>query len=141
MVRGVRGSAVRDRVLDAHAVTSLVEDEACGAVVTFVGVVRNHDRGRSVVAIEYEGHPSAAQVLGTIAEEVADAHSGCCVAIEHRVGTLGVGDTAMVAAVSAPHRSVAFLAASELVDLVKERLPVWKRQVFADGTDEWTGAA
>jgi molybdopterin synthase subunit MoaE len=141
MTRGVRGSAVRDHALDVAAVSASVEDQRCGAVVSFVGVVRNHDRGRQVVSIEYEGHPTAPEVLRRVAEEVATAHPGCCVAIEHRVGTLQVGDVALVAAVSAAHRSAAFLATSELVDLVKERLPVWKRQVFDDGTDEWTGAA
>lgn len=141
MARGVRRSSVRDHALEAEAVTASVEDDGCGAVVTFVGVVRNHDRGRPVVAIQYEGHPSAPEVLREVAEEVAGAHPGCCVAIEHRVGMLEVGEVAMVAAVSAAHRSEAFMTASELVDLVKDRLPVWKRQVFADGTDEWTGAA
>lgn len=141
MDRGVRGVAVRDGAIDADAVSASVEDDACGAVVTFVGVVRNHDRGRTVTGIEYEGHPTAPDVLAAVADEVASHHPGACLAVEHRVGVLGVGDIALVAAVSAPHRSVAFLATSELVDLVKERLPVWKRQVFADGTDEWTGAA
>ena len=141
MGEGVRASAVRDVPLDVDALTSLVEDERCGAVVVFTGVVRNHDRGRDVTSIEYEAHPSATQVLTEVAQRVAQSYPGCCLAVEHRTGVLAVGDVALVAAVSAPHRSAAFMATSELVDLVKSNLPVWKRQVFADGTDEWTGAA
>ncbi len=135
----VRIVAVQEARLDVRAVAASVEDDACGAVVTFEGVVRDHDRGRSVVSIEYEAHPSAEQVLAEIAGEASRRHPGCLIAVEHRVGELGVGEVALVAAASAAHRREAFAALSDLIELVKERLPVWKRQVFADGSDEWTG--
>ncbi len=137
----VRRSAVCDRGLTVADISAAVEDDRCGAVVTFSGVVRDHDRGRHVISIEYEGHPSAADVLARVADEVCQEFPGVLLAVEHRVGMLQVGDIAMVAAASAAHRGQAFMACSRLVDLVKEQLPVWKRQVFADGTDEWTGAA
>lgn len=135
----VRAVAVREGTLDVRAVAASVRDDAAGAVVTFEGVVRDHDRGRPVVSIQYEAHPSAEQVLVDVAREASQRHPGCLLAVEHRVGVLAVGEIALVAAASAAHRREAFAATSELVDLVKEKLPVWKRQVFADGSDEWVG--
>ncbi len=137
----IRRCAVSERALDVAAIAASVDDDHAGAVVTFSGVVRDHDRGRRVTAIEYEGHPSAPGVLARVAAQVLAEFPGVLVAIEHRSGMLRVGDVAMVGAVSASHRGQAFMACSRLVDLVKEQLPVWKRQIFADGTDEWTGTA
>ena len=114
-----------------------VERAGAGAAVLFAGVVRDHDHGRSVVELEYVGHPSAADVLRACLAEVAEDPLVHAVAVSHRVGVLHIGDAALVAAVSAAHRGEAFAACARLVDLVKERLPVWKRQVFIDGTDEW----
>jgi molybdopterin synthase catalytic subunit len=116
----------------------LVSHHAAGAVVTFAGVIRDHDHGRRVTELEYSAHPSAAEILAEVLADVAAASPGTrALAASHRVGVLAVGDAALVAAVSADHRQAAFLACANLVDAVKERLPVWKRQVFADGTDEW----
>lgn len=114
-----------------------VERAGAGAAVLFAGVVRDHDHGRSVVELEYVGHPSAADVLRACAAEIAADPLIHAVAVSHRVGVLHIGDAALVAAVSAAHRGEAFAACERLVDIVKERLPVWKRQVFTDGTDEW----
>ncbi len=114
-----------------------VEHPDRGACVLFTGEVRDHDHGRPVVELEYLGHPSAADVLRKVAAEVAAGLPEGSVAISHRVGVLKVGDVALVAAASAPHRAEAFDACRTLVEEVKHRLPVWKRQVFADGTDEW----
>jgi molybdenum cofactor synthesis domain-containing protein len=114
-----------------------VEDAGAGAAVLFTGVVRDHDYGRSVVELEYVAHPTAEDVLRGCLTEVAADPLVHAVAVSHRVGTLKIGDAALVAAVSAAHRAEAFEACERLVDLVKLRLPVWKRQVFADGTDEW----
>lgn len=141
MEQRVRMVTVSGDALDVAALGGAVEDDRCGAGVVFTGVVRDHDGGRGVTAIEYEGHPSAPDVLARVADRVCGEHPDVLVAVGHRVGTLAVGETALVAAVSAPHRGEAFLACSRLVDLVKEHLPVWKRQVFSDGTDEWTGSA
>ncbi|GLZ42557.1 molybdenum cofactor biosynthesis protein MoaE [Actinokineospora sp. NBRC 105648] len=121
--------------VESHAET--VEHAAAGAVVTFAGVVRDHDHGRSVVGLTYEGHPSAKDVIAEVAAEIARGDGVRAVAVSHRVGTLVVGDVALACAVSAEHRGQAFAACALLVDEVKARLPIWKHQRFVDGTDEW----
>jgi molybdopterin synthase catalytic subunit len=123
--------------LSADAHQAAVAGPASGAVVVFSGVVRDHDHGRSVVSLEYVGHPSAAEVLWACRAEILADPLVHAVAVSHRIGALQVGDAALVAAVSAGHRAEAFAACERLVDLVKKRLPIWKRQVFPDGTDEW----
>lgn len=120
----------------------LVAHHAAGAVVTFAGVVRNHDGGRTVTRLEYSAHPMAGQTLAEVAAEIAADRQGVrAIAVSHRVGALCIGDAALVAAVAADHRAAAFETCARLVDLVKERLPVWKHQFFADGTDEWVNSA
>jgi molybdopterin synthase catalytic subunit len=114
-----------------------VADKAAGAVVSFAGVVRDHDGGRGVTELEYVGHPSAQDVLVELAAEFAARPELHAVAVSHRIGMLGIGDVALACAVSAAHRGEAFAACAELVDEVKRRLPIWKRQVFADGEEEW----
>jgi molybdopterin synthase catalytic subunit len=114
-----------------------VDRPTSGATVLFTGVVRDHDDGRSVLELEYVAHPTAADVLAAVAGEIEKMSGVQAVAVSHRVGRLKVGELALVAAVSAPHRAEAFAAAGELVEQVKARLPVWKLQVFADGTEEW----
>jgi molybdopterin synthase catalytic subunit len=128
---------VQDTPLDLAAHEKAVTDVRAGAVVSFQGVVRDHDEGRDVTVLEYEGHPSAAQVLREVAEEIANDPDIYAVAVSHRTGTLDIGDVALVASVSSAHRAEAFAACARLVDEVKARLPVWKRQVFSDGSDEW----
>ena len=123
--------------LDVAAHEKAVADPGAGAVVVFRGVVRDHDEGRTVTSLEYEAHPTAAAILEEVAAEVAADPAVHAVAVSHRVGRLEIGDVALVAAVSTAHRAAAFAACARLVDEVKARLPVWKRQVFADGTDEW----
>jgi molybdopterin synthase catalytic subunit len=124
-------------VLDVRALASAVDDPAAGAVVTFAGVVRDHDRGREVQCIEYVAHPTAERIIAEVAAEIVASAPVDALAVSHRVGELAVGDCALAVAVSAAHRREAFDAASEVVEQVKHRLPVWKRQVFADGSDEW----
>ena len=111
---------------------------AAGAVVTFVGRVRDHDGGRSVASLFYEAHPSAQQVLDEIAAKLAPECLG--LGLAHRTGELHIGDVALVAVVATAHRAEAFDVCSRLVEEVKHTLPVWKRQVFTDGTDEWVGS-
>jgi molybdopterin synthase catalytic subunit len=123
--------------LSVEAHQAAVAGAESGAVVVFSGVVRDHDHGRSVVALEYVGHPTAAEVIRACRDEVLADPLVHAVAVSHRVGDLRVGDSALVAAVAAAHRAEAFAACERLVDLVKQRLPIWKRQVFPDGTDEW----
>jgi molybdopterin synthase catalytic subunit len=120
----------------------LVSHAAAGAVVGFSGVVRDHDSGRGVVGLEYSAHPTAGAVVARVAAEIAQAAHGVrAIAVTHRVGALKVGDAALVCAVSADHRQAAFATCAALVEAVKEQLPVWKRQLFTDGTDEWVGSA
>lgn len=130
-------AVVADAPLSVDAHRLAVERASAGACVLFAGVVRDHDQGRGVVELEYVAHPSAADVLRSIAEKAATDPEVHAVAVSHRVGRLKVGEPALVAAVSAAHRGEAFAACERLVDDVKARLPVWKRQVFADGSDEW----
>lgn len=121
---------------------ALVAHEAAGAVVGFSGVVRDHDGGRLVVRLEYSAHPTALQTLEEVAAEIAaDSEGVRAIAVSHRIGALKIGDAALVAAVAADHRGAAFETCARLVDTVKERLPVWKHQHFADGTDEWVNSA
>jgi molybdopterin synthase catalytic subunit len=135
--RAVLRADVVDAPLDVSAHADLVSAASAGAVVTFAGVVRDHDHGRVVRELEYVGHPSAADVVAQVAADVAARFPVDAVAVSHRVGTLEIGGVALAVAVSAAHRHEAFGAASALVEEVKHRLPVWKRQVFDDGTDEW----
>jgi len=123
--------------LDVAAHEAAVADRAAGAVVSFAGVVRDHDHGRGVVELEYEAHPGAQQVLAEVAAEIAADPAVYAAAVSHRVGRLQVGDVALAAAVSTAHRAAAFAACARLIDEVKARLPGWKRQVFVDGTEEW----
>lgn len=129
---------VTETPLSVEELAKLVEHRAAGAVVTFSGVVRDHDGGRIVRELEYEGHPNAGEVIAEVAHAIAnDADGVRAIAVAHRIGLLAIGDVALACAVAAEHRREAFRTCSLLVDEVKRRLPVWKRQVFADGREEW----
>jgi molybdopterin synthase catalytic subunit len=128
---------VREAPIAESDVADLVSSDAAGAVVTFAGVVRDHDGGRQVAALHYEGHPDAGRVLAEVVAEARARPGVLGAAALHRVGDLSVGDLAFVAAVSAAHRREAFEACAWLVDEAKARLPIWKHQRFADGSDEW----
>lgn len=124
--------------IDEAAVRAAVEAASSGAVVTFCGVVRDHDGGREVRALDYKGHPEAERFLADCVRRIAD-ETGLAVAAAHRVGELQIGDVALFAAASAPHRAEAFDACERLVELIKQQVPIWKRQHFADGVSEWVG--
>lgn len=135
-------ASLTDQPIDLAEHEGLVRHHAAGAVVGFVGVVRNHDGGRDVVRLEYSAHPSAAQVLADVVAEIAENATGVrAVAASHRIGALAVGEAALVAAVAADHRQAAFATCAQLVDSIKERLPVWKHQFLGDGSEEWVGSA
>ena len=136
--RVARAGVIREPV-SIPELAAAVQDRAAGAVVTFEGVVRDHDRGREVTAIAYSAHPSADEVIARIAREAAEWPGLRAVAVVHRIGDLGVGETALGVAVSVDHRAPAFEAVRDIVEEVKKRLPVWKHQLFADGTREWSG--
>ncbi|WP_353808934.1 molybdenum cofactor biosynthesis protein MoaE [Agromyces sp. SYSU T00194] len=122
--------------LDRAAIEAFVTTRRDGAVVTFEGVIRDHDHGESVSALEYQAHPDAEKFLRETCAEIA-AETGLRVAAAHRYGALAIGDVALVASVAAPHRAEAFAACAALVDRIKERTPIWKRQHLAGGTTEW----
>jgi molybdopterin synthase catalytic subunit len=135
-------AAVTEAVLSMAEHESLVAEVAAGAVVSFAGVVRDHDGGKGVTALDYSAHPTAAALVAEVAADVATRVFGVrALAVSHRVGPLAIGDVALVCAVSADHRAAAFEVCALLVDEVKARIPVWKRQLFADGTEEWVGSA
>ena len=131
---------ISDTTIHLEDSVRAVEVDDAGAVVTFSGVVRNHDRGRTVVLLEYEAHPSASAVLESVAADVAADFDGLRIAIEHRTGVLEIGELALGCAVSAAHRADAFAACARLIDEVKRQVPIWKRQHFSDGTVEWVGS-
>ncbi|HEU0191632.1 MAG TPA: molybdenum cofactor biosynthesis protein MoaE [Mycobacterium sp.] len=135
-------AAVTDQPILLSEHESLVSHQAAGAIVGFVGMIRDHDHGRQVTRLEYSAHPSAEQVMAEVLAEVAEESSGVrALAASHRIGALRIGDAALVAAVAADHRQAAFMTCAYLVDTIKARLPVWKHQFFADETDEWVGSA
>ncbi|GAA4752240.1 molybdenum cofactor biosynthesis protein MoaE [Amnibacterium soli] len=131
-------AVVTDAPIDADEVEAAVLTRADGALVTFRGVIRDHDSGHAVTRLEYSAHPDAEAFLLAACERVA-ASTGLVVGAVHRIGPLGIGDVALVAAVAAPHRAEAFAACSELVDVIKAGVPIWKRQHSPDGTTEWVG--
>ena len=135
--RPIAWMKVTDEVIDVALHEELVDDPSAGGRVSFCGVVRNHDEGRQVVELEYQAHPSAESVLREIGEQFAALAEVEALAVTHRTGVLKPGDIALVAVVASAHRREAFDVCARLVDEVKHRLPIWKRQVFSDGTDEW----
>ncbi|AHH16752.1 molybdopterin biosynthesis protein MoaE [Nocardia nova SH22a] len=130
---------ISDQPLDPGEVEDAVSGPEHGAVVVFTGKVRNHDGGHSVSTLEYSAHPDAGKFLARVCAEVTAA-SGLPVAAVHRIGSLTVGDPAIAVAVAAPHRREAFDTCSDLVDRIKHEVPIWKRQLFADGMSEWVNA-
>jgi molybdopterin synthase catalytic subunit len=135
-------AAMTDQPIFLAEHEELVGHQSAGAVVGFVGMIRDHDGGRRVVRLEYSAHPSAEQVMADVVAEIAKESSGLrAVAASHRIGVLHIGDAALVAAVAADHRQAAFATCAQLVDTIKARLPVWKHQFFEDGSEEWVGSA
>ncbi|HYB81680.1 MAG TPA: molybdenum cofactor biosynthesis protein MoaE [Mycobacterium sp.] len=135
-------AAMTDQPISLAEHEELVSHQSAGAVVGFVGMIRDHDGGRRVVRLEYSAHPSAAQVMADVVADVGRQSSGVrAIAASHRIGVLHIGEAALVAAVAADHRQAAFTTCADLVDTIKARLPVWKHQFFGDGTEEWVGSA
>ncbi|MEX2291537.1 MAG: molybdenum cofactor biosynthesis protein MoaE [Mycobacteriales bacterium] len=135
----IRLLALRETPLDVDEVLAAVEDPRAGGVVSFTGLVRDHDGGRGVRELEYTAHPDAGAALRRVAEAVAADLPVHGLAATHRTGLLRVGDVAVVVAASAAHRGQAFEAARRLIDDLKGSVPIWKRQVFDDGDEEWVG--
>ena len=134
-------AVVTEDPLNVEDHARLVARSAAGAVVSFSGVVRDHDGGKAVHALEYSGHPSASEVIARVAAQIAATHPEVLgLAVSHRIGALAIGDSALACAVAAAHRGAAFAACAALVDEVKSQLPVWKRQEFTDGTEQWVNS-
>ena len=132
-------TGITDEPLDTGALIDSARRDTCGAVASFIGVVRNHDGGESVDAIEYSSHPSSQQILRDIVMEFKDRPGVHCIAAWHRVGHLEIGEDAMVVAVAAEHRAQAFRAVEAIVEEVKAKLPIWKKQELTDGSHNWSG--
>ncbi|MGD8698996.1 MAG: molybdenum cofactor biosynthesis protein MoaE [Gemmatimonadales bacterium] len=126
--------------IDLPSLLERVRSDRDGAIVLFCGVVRNHDGGRSVVGLTYESYEEmAAERLRKICEDVASQFEVGDIAVAHRVGELGVGEASVGIAVAAPHRDAAYKASREVIERLKREVPIWKREHYADGAEEWLG--
>jgi molybdopterin converting factor subunit 1 len=131
---------VQDEPLDPRANEALVAHPGAGAIVTFVGTVRDHGRGRGVTRLEYEAYaPAAERMLEQIGREIAERWQLEHVAIAHRVGSLPVGEASVVISVAAPHRDAAFDACRYAIERIKEIVPIWKKEFYEDGAI-WIGS-
>ena len=130
---------IRSTPLSVEEVLAAVDDPTAGGVVSFTGLVRASDGGRTVTSLEYSAHPSALELMTSVVAAVAASLPVVKVAAVHRVGMLEIGDVAVVVAASAAHRHQAFEAARRLIDDIKAQVPIWKHQLFTDGTEEWVG--
>lgn len=135
----IRLLAVRETALSLDEVLAAVSDPVAGGTVVFIGTVRDEDDGRGVETLGYSAHPSVDVALREVAEHVAATHPVTALAAVHRVGDLVVGDLAVVVAASCAHRGEAFAACRALIDELKATVPIWKNQVFTDGSQEWVG--
>ena len=122
-------------------VRAAVADPAAGGIALFAGAVRDEDNDKRVTGLSYSAHPTAETELRRVAEQIAEKFKVTAVAAVHRIGDLDIGDLAVVVAVSCPHRAEAFDACRALIDELKATVPIWKHQLFADGTSEWVGSA
>jgi len=136
----VRLVAIQDTPLSIDDVVKSLDDDASGGLVVFVGRVRDHDHGKGVTGLSYSAHPTALDRLRDVCARVAEEYDVSGVAAVHRVGDLAIGDLAVVVATTAGHRGSSFEASRALIDTLKAEVPIWKHQLFADGTEEWVGA-
>jgi molybdopterin synthase catalytic subunit/molybdopterin converting factor small subunit len=141
LIPPVSGGAflLSDEPLSLDRVVDEVRDEQAGAIATFTGTTRIASRGRTVTHLDYEAYEGMAErVMAEIAESLQARYELSAVAIHHRVGRVGIGETSVVIAVSAPHRQDALAACKDAIDELKERVPLWKKEVYSDG-EEWIG--
>jgi molybdopterin synthase catalytic subunit len=131
---------LRETPLVVDEVVDALDDESSGGLTLFVGRVRDHDHGKGVVGLDYSAHPSALDKLHEVCERVATAYDVHGLAAVHRVGSLDIGDIAVVVAVASAHRGTAFDASRLLIDTLKDEVPIWKHQRFSDGSEEWVGS-
>ena len=131
---------IQTEPLDPRVMESLVAHPGAGAIATFVGTVRDHGRGRAVTHLEYEAYAPAAELtLAQIGEEIRERWGVDHVAISHRVGLLAVGEASVVISVASAHRNAAFEACRYAIERIKEIVPIWKKEHYADGA-AWVGS-
>ena len=131
-------SAIVEHVIDPVALTVEVAHDRNGAVVLFLGTVRDTNDGRSVTGIEYSAYRSMAErELAAIVDEASDKFETPDIVVEHRVGTLEIGEVSVAIAVAHPHRGAAYDTSRYVIEQIKRRVPIWKREHYADGTREW----
>ncbi len=131
---------ITEESLDVAAITDLVADAAAGAINVFVGTVRSNTRGRAVVRLEFEAYESMAlKEMDKICRQAGERWPVLAMAVYHRTGVLQVGDVPVVIAVSTPHREQGFAACQYAIDTLKQTVPIWKKEIFADG-EEWVSA-
>jgi molybdopterin synthase catalytic subunit len=140
MTETIRLLDIRDTPLSSDEVLAAIADPTAGGTALFLGTVRNHDHNLSVDELTYEAHPEALKHLRVVADRVCENPAVTALAAVHRTGQLAVGDIAVIVAVAAAHRDVAFAACRQLIDELKAEVPIWKHQRFADGASEWVGA-
>ena len=141
LIPPVSGGAFRltEEPISLEAVVAEVADEHAGAIATFTGTTRVESRGRTVLHLDYEAYPGMAErVMEEIASALREKYDLCAVAITHRIGRVGIGETSVAIAVSAPHRRDALAACAEAIDELKERVPLWKKEAY-EGGEEWIG--
>jgi molybdopterin synthase catalytic subunit len=141
LIPPVSGGAflLSDEPLSLDRVVDEVRDEQAGAIATFTGTTRIQSRGRTVTHLDYEAYEGMAErVMAEIAEGLRRRYELTAVAIHHRVGRVGIGETSVVIAISAPHRQDALTACKDAIDELKERVPLWKKEVYTGG-EEWIG--
>ena len=141
LIPPVSGGSFRlfEEPLSLEAAVDEVRVDDAGAIATFVGTTRRRSRDRDVLYLEYEAYEGMAEeVMGALADELKSRHELCAVAIHHRVGRVDIGETSVVIAVSAPHRAAALEACREAIDQLKVSVPLWKKEVYADGS-LWVG--
>ena len=136
----VRLVALRETPLDVNEVVASLDDDASGGLTLFVGRVRDHDGGKGVLGLDYSAHPTALDVLRSVCERVASSYDVHGLAAVHRVGSLDIGDIAVVVATTSAHRGTSFDASRALIDTLKDEVPIWKHQRFGDGSEEWVGS-
>ena len=136
----IRLIAIRESELSVDEVRAAVAVPGAGGIALFAGAVRDSDHDRAVTGLSYTAHPSAEAELRRVAGEIAEKFGVVAVAAVHRVGDLGLGDLAVVVAVSCPHRAESFDACRALIDELKASVPIWKHQRFTDGATEWVGS-
>ncbi len=136
----VRLVALRETPLEVDEVLAALGDDAGGGLTLFVGRVRDHDHDKGVTGLDYTAHPTALERMAEVCDRIAGRHDVLGVAAVHRVGRLSIGDAAVVIATVSAHRGEAFAASKDLIDTLKSEVPIWKHQVFTDGTEEWVGS-